>query len=167
VRLWDLAISNPLGTSTGGRGSVSAVAFSPDGKKLAIGDRSGKVRLWDGASGKLGPPLTDGGNVSIPSVAVSPDGRTLAAGDTDGKVRLWDPTSGKLLHTLTTEGGNVRVASVAFSRDGKTLATAAGTAQLWDPPVQAQVCSLTWGNLTKADWDAIPPGFAYRTTCPS
>src|SRR5687768_17805125 len=43
----------PIATLEPHKNAVSAMAFSPDGKYLASGDRSANVRIWDAATGKL------------------------------------------------------------------------------------------------------------------
>jgi WD40 repeat protein len=75
----------------GGRGAVSSVAFSPDGKTLASGGVNGTVRLWDLATRKpLGTPLTVGGAGPVTSLAFSPDGKTLVGVGAGGTVQLWE-----------------------------------------------------------------------------
>ena len=58
---------------------VEDVAFSPDGKTLAMASREGNVQLWDVATGKLLETLK-GHSSAVLAVAFSPDGRTLASG---------------------------------------------------------------------------------------
>jgi serine/threonine protein kinase len=90
VRLWDVAMRQPLGKPLAGhKAGVRSVTFSPDGKTLASGDRDAKTRLWDVATRQpLGEPLV-GHKADVWSVAFSPDGKTLASGGTDTTVRLW------------------------------------------------------------------------------
>jgi WD40 repeat protein/tRNA A-37 threonylcarbamoyl transferase component Bud32 len=68
---------------------VFAVAFHPDGTRLATAGRDGAVWLWDLARDKLVANLP-GHNSYIWSLAFSPDGATLASGSGDYTVRLWD-----------------------------------------------------------------------------
>jgi WD40 repeat protein len=74
-------------------GSASALAFSPDGTRLAFGCRArlagdaAFVRLWDVQKQKrIGG--TEGGGYRVSCLAFSPDGKLLAAGDENGKVPL-------------------------------------------------------------------------------
>ncbi|MFJ2833546.1 caspase family protein [Streptomyces sp. NPDC087263] len=118
-------------------GSVSDLAFSPDGKKLAAvsnGDRA--VQLWDAATHRSLTSITTTSK-AVTSVTFSPDGKALAAGTTNGlgtggKAQVWQLPAGD--SGATTTGHTEAVASVALSPDGKMLATGDwdGTAKLWD-----------------------------------
>lgn len=52
VRLWDLHTQTPLYTLTGHKNWVLCLAWSADSKKLASGDKSGQILVWDPESGK-------------------------------------------------------------------------------------------------------------------
>ncbi len=70
-------------------GNALALAFSPDGKWLAVGGFDGSVQLWDTAAGKVTTTLT-GHHQRIGSLAFAPDSRTLASGAADGTVKWWN-----------------------------------------------------------------------------
>jgi WD40 repeat protein len=111
--------------------SFSPLAFSPDGKTLALGGWGPTVELCDLATMRIIATLK--GHAGTVSAAVfSPDGRTLASSSQDRTVKLWDIGTKREIITLR---GHVRGVSVAsFSPDGMMLATGAGdgTIKLWD-----------------------------------
>ena len=112
---------------------MNAVAYSPAGTTVAVGDLDGSTYLWDTATGKVTATLTDpGNNADVNAVAFSPAGTTLAAGDHDGSTYLWDVATRKISATLA-DPGSEDVMSVAFGPGGTTLAAADanGRAYLW------------------------------------
>jgi len=111
--------------------SVLSVAFSSDGQRVATGDASGNVSLWQVSDGKLST-IYRGHTDWVWSVAFSPDGTRLASGGEDQTIRLWDMNTHQCLHVL--EGHVNWVWSVAFSPDGTRLASGGEdqTIRLWD-----------------------------------
>ena len=86
---------------------VFAVAFHPDGTRLASAGRDRAVWLWDLARGEEVARL--GGHTSnVWSLAFSPDGATLVSGSEDTTVRLWDTAPLKVRYGARREAAALR-----------------------------------------------------------
>jgi WD40 repeat protein len=80
-------------------GAIFALAWSPDGKQIAVGGASPEVVLYDPESGKRIAACT-GHPAGIYTVAFSPDGKRLATGGFDGQVRIYDSVTGELIRSF-------------------------------------------------------------------
>lgn len=107
-----------------------AVAWSPDGSKVASAGVRGAVDITDATTGATLNSLY-GHTYPVRGVAWSPDGTKLASGSWDHRVKLWDAASGAELFNL--EGHADYVNAVAFSPDGTKLASASSdrTLKVW------------------------------------
>jgi hypothetical protein len=153
-------ISTPataLRVLVGHTGVVRAVAWSPDGTRIATADLDGGVRVWSAGTGRAAVALDHGG-ARVRTLAWSPDGTRLASGDADGRVRLWDPATGRTTAARTASAG--AIGAVAWSPDGR-LATAAGrTVLLWDPGTGRELGRLS-GHADPVTALAWSPDGAY------
>lgn len=77
-------------------GPVTAVAFSPDGKAVALGS-VGEVRVYDADDAGKKLATLSGHAGPVYAISYSPDGNVIATGGFDGMVRLFDARSGNLL----------------------------------------------------------------------
>ncbi|WUH92719.1 hypothetical protein OG900_23160 [Streptomyces sp. NBC_00433] len=134
IGLFDTATGRRLATTTLPWGSL---AFSGDGRTVAIGTTDGGVWIWHWAGG--GPPTALVAATSTPdaagavarTVAMSPDGRLVATGSDDGTVQLLDAATGRGQTVFNDYSG--AISALAFSDDGGTLAAGAadGTVRLF------------------------------------
>ena len=113
---------------------ISALAFSPDSKLLALGSFK-EVRLVEPETGKLVATFP-GEAEDVRAVAFSPDGKLLAAAGglpaRDGEVQIWDVEKRATLRTI--RGHADCIYAVEFSPDGKSIGTASydKLIKLWD-----------------------------------
>ena len=107
-------------------GAVRALAFSPNGQRLATGGADGILRLWDVAQGTQTSvvPAQDRGPIN--TLAFSPDGQSIVAGHEGGGLFRYEGANpGQAAPVnLGTQPGQGPVESLTFSPDGRSLAVA-------------------------------------------
>ena len=127
ITLWSVPNGQLRHRLSGQRKSVVALAFTPDGTKLASGSnddmfmtrKQNSVKIWDVRQGVLLHSINEGTGAT--SVVFSPDGKLLASGDNWGNAALWSVASGAPQRRFN--GHNRPIRGLGFSPDGKTLAT--------------------------------------------
>jgi len=110
-----------------------AIAFSPDGDFLAVGDMMGTVNLWDLEERKLLLTLVGPTTKPVPgiwSVQFSPNGQFLAASHIRRNLNLWDLETGQVKHSFIAF--EQRTGEVAFNPDSSLLASGRNPVKLWD-----------------------------------
>jgi WD40 repeat protein len=156
ITLWDARTGKQLRQFKAHHGSISPLAFWPDGARLAsVGNRGGAappeedciLKIWDVPTGQLLRQL-DSSPDGIGDFAVSPDGRTVAVGCAGGQVYLYEVATGQRLRTWT-EATHLSP-QVAFSPDSRWLAAGASTmryregahVKVWDVATGAERTTL-------------------------
>jgi hypothetical protein len=159
--LWDVASGKERRTFANDT-LIGGIAFSPDGKVLAIGDwdmgvrGEPLVRLWDTATGKeLG--RYGGHRKGSVAVAFSADGKLVASAGNgnyeDNSIHVWEAATGRLIRRFDS---HTFVFVVKFAADGLTVASNAGdsTILLCDITGQQKDGKLSPAALTPRQLDA-------------
>jgi WD40 repeat protein len=113
-------------------GSARSLAFSPDGRALAVGGIGTAVRLIEVSTGEEYDLVPSNGENNATRVAFSPDCKYLAAGGFAGTVTLWEWATRRRLAVVGGHQGGIT--DLKFSPDGSSVAVAdsAGMVTLWD-----------------------------------
>ena len=185
VGLWDSDSGEPRGQLTNATAWVRALAFTPDGRRLAAASVNGTIRIWNVAE-RTEEVCLRGHPAEGLALAFQADGRTLASGCGEGGVCLWDlaatnrisaHTSLAISHGFTpnaprqnfTPGAlDPKVVSrlgLAFTPDSQSFITTDpdGTLGVWDTRTMQQAESLPmlgsncWGVALSPDghWLAV------------
>ena len=111
--------------------SVLALAWSPDGTRIASTCSDKNVHVWDAANGKHLMTYSTPSDW-VRDMAWSPDGKLLAVANGDHTVQVWDSETGKVI--LTYSGHTDSLRAIAWSPDGICIASASNdnTVRLWD-----------------------------------
>ena len=139
-----------------GKGAIWEIAYSPDGKYLAVASSIG-TWLYNSRTGAELNLLT-GHTYGTTSIAFSPDGLTLATGGDwpDRSIRVWDTATGAHKQTLDVIAFDGR--SLAYSPDGKMLvgATYDKKVRLWNAVTGTPILTLE-GHTSSITSVAISP----------
>jgi WD40 repeat protein len=123
-----------------GRGAAKLLAWSPNGKQLAVGSTAG-IWLYD-PNDFDAPPHRLETSTDVVDMAYSPDGTRLAVVSEGGAVVMWDAVTGarfEILDFYQIDSDH----RVAFSADSKVLAVQySPPMRLWDVETREEITSL-------------------------
>ncbi|KIM24753.1 hypothetical protein M408DRAFT_75414, partial [Serendipita vermifera MAFF 305830] len=144
---------------TGHKGSVSSVAFAPDGRRIVSGSEDHTIRVWDAETGEttvLGP--LQGHSDPVVSVSFSPDGKRIISGSWDHTIRVWDVKTGQtVLGPL--QGHRSSINTVSFSPDGKRIVSGSWdhTFRVWDAKTGQTVLGPLQGHRSSINSVSFSP----------
>jgi WD40 repeat protein len=134
---------------------INDIAFSPDGRLLAITTSTATMQLLDMRTRKMLPPFSvkDG---SLNHAFFSPDGNLLAITTQNGGLYLWEFPTSRRLRFMPSH--SKEISALAFAPDGKTLATGSldRTIKVWDltDSKEFQLIRGHGSNVNSLDWSA-------------
>ena len=125
-----------------GNGTACAIAWSPDGKTLAIGGNRG---IWFYTPDLSPVSHMDSKDKEITALAWNPNGKQLATVHGIDKIQLWDIASSKI-QPLEKSATPTKywIGSISYSPDGKRIAGANGKsgAHIWDTTTSKLLSTL-------------------------
>ncbi|HMY15100.1 MAG TPA: PQQ-binding-like beta-propeller repeat protein [Polyangium sp.] len=141
-----------LDVPNGFTGPVHSLAWSPDGRRLAVAH--GRNISFFGQNWVEVARFT-GHTQAIQVLAFSPDGQTLASGSFDHTIWLWNASTGEVLKKL--EGHTQPVLSLDYAPDGKTIVSAAAehAFRFWDASTGNTLRTMEVPN--SAQWAKYSP----------
>ncbi len=130
-RSWPLAVSPP-GQLQPPTSDISAISFSPQGKRIAVGLPDGEVWVWDTETGKFLDKIPSGHKKIVLCCAFSPDGTHFITASRDATARIWDARTGQPTTNMLSHQDSI--GCVAFSADSHYAATGSRdrTVRVWD-----------------------------------
>ncbi len=136
VVIWDFATGAIAHRITGFAHNVVALAFSPQGTRLACGGgaptEDGELKLVDAANGAVLLDIKNAHSDTVYGLAFSPDGNLIASASADKFVKVHQALDGKWVKSF--EGHTHHVLDVSWRHDGKLLASAGAdnVIKVWD-----------------------------------
>jgi WD40 repeat protein len=117
LRVWDAeGEAAPREVAHGADEEFTAVAWSADGRTLAVGSSRGRILLFAAETGALVRGLVNAHDEEVYTLTWLPDGKTLASAGDEGTAKWWDAATGKNVRSCKGLLGHGR-----FSADGTSF----------------------------------------------
>jgi len=146
---------------------LSAIAYSPDSRLLAVGTEDGQVLFWDARHGVAETPALQVAPAGIAQISFSADGTMMVVSSEDGSTTLWDVRSRTQIGGSFPERPSIFTSPV-FEPNGKLLIQYISDAAQWPTDVDSWerfACQVAGRDLTPAEWHAIVPARPYMHVC--
>jgi WD40 repeat protein len=144
VIVWNALTGKRGPRPTGHEGTVTCLAYTPDGKLLVSGSADRTVRLWKptGEHIRILAEHTD----PVTALAISPSGELVASSSKYGEIRLSRLADGKNVAQFT--GPPAVTTALTFSPDGKVLLAGGSEGKLlgWDITIGKEVVRINTGH---------------------
>jgi WD40 repeat protein len=167
VRVWDIATGNKIFEASRHveMDANFALAYTPDGKSLAVSGLNITLTVYDILSGKVADTIS-GYKSAIMGLGVSKDGSMLATSHADGTVKVWNLATGEEIIDLS--GNSTPVSSVIFSPDSKYLITSGfdGTARVYVLDLN-ELIMLGHSRVTRALTEQECRQYLHMDSCPA
>ena len=156
ISVHDVASGDELRVLRGGEDIPGAVAWSPDGRRIAGTNYDGTARIWDARTGALESTLFGHTHV-VRDVGWAHDSSRLVTGSFDGTTKVWRVGEGgaQELQSLASSDTADGVVGVAFSPDGRQVIAGdseVGAVSIWDVSTSAD-----------AEWASQPVAAGFDT----
>ncbi len=152
VQIWEATTGKTLITYRGHTNGVYAVAWSPDGSRIASAGYDGTLHIWEITAGNT--ITTYHGSAFLFGLSWSPDGKYVALGNSDNTVLIVNAARGNVLTSYN--GHSNWVKDVAWSPNGKHIASGSddGGVILWDTANGANIYTYNGhsGHINAVGW---------------
>jgi RNA polymerase sigma factor (sigma-70 family) len=171
LRFWDVTTAKEIGKSALPQAVTGMMAYSPDGRVLALENADQTISLWETATGKergrIGNKAAADSTAEPPfrqglTLAFSPDGGLLAT-NAGHDVVVWDVVAGKEVGRF--KGHEEDITALAFFPDGKSLVSGSAdtTSLIWETAdvkrvparpaaeLQPKELEVLWADLADGD----------------
>ncbi|HAA56186.1 MAG TPA: hypothetical protein DCE42_15585 [Myxococcales bacterium] len=159
IKLWELRSWFLLAGLGGEQSAIQDVQFSPDRERIASGDISGFLRVWDLKKSRNVHQLKH--PAAVTTNLWSPSSQLLISGCADNNVRIWEATSGRLLYTLSGHKGHIE--SLDLDGSGQLLLSASldGSCKVWEVGSGRELYAFPagGGGVNAAAFCVREPGF--------
>ena len=164
VRFWDVRTgreTHPL-VNPPAHG-VERLAFSPDGKQIALGKGDGSVSVWDFATGRESHSFHEHAS-HITHLCFSHDSTLLASAGDDNRIVIYDMLRQRAIKSI--EGHTFLVWGLAFAPDDKTLISTSwdGTIKFWSLANQQLALTLAHDG-GPVSWVTFSPAGSLMASC--
>jgi energy-coupling factor transporter ATP-binding protein EcfA2 len=169
VMLWNPEAPGRQFTLDAGEKVITSLKFIPGREKLATGDETGIIDIWDTGTKTIGANV-EGHTSAIHAIAFNKTDNQMITADKSGDIRIWalsDLTQPPIVISDSKED----IMELFFNKDGNAFLAATRTEVTQRPAhikcMTAGLCTMVTRNLSLAEWAAyVGRDIEYEPACP-
>lgn len=169
VMLWNPEVPGRQYTLDAGERVITSLKFIPGREKLAIGDETGIIDIWDTGT-KTIEANVEGHTSAIDAIAFNKIDNQMVTADRTGDIRIW-ALADLARPPVVISDSKEDIMHLVFNKDGNAFLAATRTEITQRPAhvkcMTAGLCTMVTRNLSPVEWAAyVGRDIEYEPTCP-